>query len=112
MALRRPGGCPHATKAPLLHTGLEMAHSRARYLFESTERDKSTYELGLVGGGFACARLSLVDGEASFFEGHLVVYLAVEASFRRPRWFSLSTERRPLFLASWSAYMLGGLARV
>ena len=79
---------------------------------ESTERDKSTYELGLVGGGFACARLSLVDGEASFFEGHLVVYLAVEASFRRPRWFSLSTERRPLFLASWSAYMLGGLARV
>ena len=55
------------------------------------------------------------DEEVEIPKGNLVVHLAVEASFRRPRWFNLSTERErsPLFLASRSASLeVGGFARV
>ena len=48
---------------------------------ESTERDNSTYEMGLVDGGFARARQSVEDVEARVSESHLVAYLAVGAKF-------------------------------
>ena len=68
--------------------------------------------MGLVGDEFARARQSVGGVRAEVTEAHLVVYLAVGTSFRRPRLSNHFTKRRPLLLASWSAYVVGGFARV